>query len=342
MPEWLTPLTATVMLAVLWALEGLAPLFGAREHRVAHGLRNIAMGLINGGVRIALLAPILLVVASLCAAGGMGLLHSTPWFAAHPWIAAGLALVFLDFWAYAWHILWHKIPVLWRFHAVHHHDPEVDATTALRFHFGEVAVGGLAMLIGVAAMGLGVEHVLLYELIVVPVALFHHANVRLPERVDRVLRWAVVTPRMHMVHHSRWEPETDSNYSAVLSVWDRVFGTYRLRADAGTIELGLDGYDARDVGTLGGMLATPVGPVKSEYGRAPDGAAAAKPEPAMRVGSAWGKIPGFCAGLATPARDPRRGRHLPLALAVADGVHTEPRRPRRDRDADARRQIEPA
>jgi sterol desaturase/sphingolipid hydroxylase (fatty acid hydroxylase superfamily) len=269
MPEWLTPLTATVMLVILWALEGLAPLFEARRHRIPHGLRNGAMALINGAVRMFLLAPLLLIVASACAARGVGLLHSTPWFVEHPWGAAALALLFLDFWAYAWHILWHKIPVLWRFHAVHHHDSEVDATTALRFHFGEIALAGAAMLTGVAAMGLGVQHVLLYELIVMPVALFHHANVRLPERVDRVLRWVIVTPRMHMVHHSRWEPETDSNFSAVLSVWDRVFGTYRLRADAAAIELGLDGYDARDTGTLAGMLATPIGPAKSTYGRAP-------------------------------------------------------------------------
>src|SRR5207247_2445524 len=95
------------------------------------------------------------------------------------------------------------------------------------------------------------------------------------ERADRALRWVVVTPRMHWVHHSRWQPETDSNYAGIFSFWDRLFGTFRLRQDPATLELGLDGYDAAIHATLRGCLATPFGPIKSRPGRPPLGAAAA-------------------------------------------------------------------
>jgi sterol desaturase/sphingolipid hydroxylase (fatty acid hydroxylase superfamily) len=299
MPDWLTPLTATVALGILWAAEGLAPLF-ERRHRLSHGLRNAALGLINGGVRVFLLAPLLLLVAAACEWGGIGLMRRTGFLELHALASLLAAVLILDFWGYVWHILWHKVPLFWRFHSVHHHDPEVDATTAFRFHAGEVALAGLAMLGVVAAFGLTVEHVLIYELVLVPVSLFHHANIRLPERLDAALRLVIVTPRMHMVHHSRWEPETDSNFGAILSIWDRALGTMRLRADPARIEQGLDGYSRVDTDSLAGLLATPLGPIKSRYGRAPEEA---------RPGPGQAEVP-------VTAAASSRGRHLPLALAV--------------------------
>jgi len=169
---------------------------------------------------------------------------------------AGLLL--FDAWMYAWHVLNHKLPLLWRFHAVHHADRELDTSSALRFHTGEIILSGCARLAVLPAIGLTIQQLLLYETMLLPVILFHHANVRIPKRLDEWIRAVIVTPRMHWVHHSRLRPETDSNYASVLSVWDRLFGTFRMRDDPGRIELGLDeDRDERQWRTLWGMLIRP-------------------------------------------------------------------------------------
>jgi hypothetical protein len=127
--------------------------------------------------------------------------------------------------------------------------------------------GSFVTLAVVGVLGSRVEHVLFYELLLIPLSIFHHGNIRLPGRVDRVLRWLIVTPRMHWVHHSRWIAETNSNYSPLFSLWDRVFGTFRVRGDPAGIRFGLDGYTDADRATLLGCLATPLLPTKSEPGR---------------------------------------------------------------------------
>lgn len=260
------PLAAAAALALLWAVESLAPFFHHHEGRLAHAARNTALGLINGTLRALVFPASLLLVSAAAADAGFGLLH---WLRAPTLLELALAILLLDAWNYAWHIASHKLPFLWRFHTVHHHDESPDATTAFRFHTGDILLSSLATLAAVAALGLSIQHVLVYELILLPASLFHHANIRLPERADRILRLAIVTPRMHWVHHSRWQPETDSNYSSIFSIWDRLFGTLRLRRDPATLALGLDGYSPADTRTLRGCLATPLGPIKSGPGAAP-------------------------------------------------------------------------
>jgi len=173
------------------------------------------------------------------------------------WLVWVFAFVLVDLFAYAWHVAAHKIPALWRFHAVHHSDPHVDASTALRFHLGEVVLESAAMVIVLPLLGVTTPQLLLYKLVLLPVALFHHGNVRLPAWIDRVLRAVLVTPRLHWVHHSRTLPETDSNYAAVLPWWDMLFGTYRVRAPR-SIELGLDTLPGDEQKTLRGLLMTPI------------------------------------------------------------------------------------
>jgi sterol desaturase/sphingolipid hydroxylase (fatty acid hydroxylase superfamily) len=264
--EWSAPLASAATLGTLWALEALAPMFAAAPSRAAHAGRNIAMGLINAAVRAVLFTGALLWVTEASRRTGVGLLHRVEW---PVWATWGAAFVLLDGWGYAWHWLAHHTPALWRFHLVHHHDEHLDASTTLRFHFGEIVLQWLAGLAVLPLLGITMPELLLYELVLMPVALFHHANIRIPEWLDRPLRLVLVTPRMHWVHHSRWQPETDSNYSAVLSVWDRLFGTFRLRPDPGTLEIGLDGYSAEDSDTLRGMVATPFSPVRSGPGTPP-------------------------------------------------------------------------
>ncbi|MEC9372630.1 MAG: sterol desaturase family protein, partial [Planctomycetota bacterium] len=191
------------------------------------------------------------------------------WIEIPTWIEWILALLLLDLFHYGFHVAAHQAPILWRFHAMHHNDVDVDVTSAMRFHTVEIAVQCVASLPILALCGVSMPQILLYELILWPSAMFHHANIRMPGGLDRVLRLIIVTPHMHWVHHSRWQPETNSNYSAVLSIWDRVFGTFRLRPDPRTIDFGLDGHDERHHATFRGLVATPFEDVPTEYGEPP-------------------------------------------------------------------------
>ncbi len=254
--EFLTlkPVIAAAMLAVLWTLEGVAPLFPGRRQRWSHALANVGLGLLNAAVASAIFAAATLAVSEGARGAGFGLLH---WLAAPPWLSWVFAIVLFDAWMYGWHRLNHAVPVLWRFHSVHHSDEELDVTSALRFHTGEIVLSSAARLAVVPLLGMTITQLLVYEMILLPIILFHHSNVRVPRRLDRALRAVIVTPWMHWVHHSRERPETDSNFSSVLSVWDRAFRTFRLRTDPSTIDLGLGGYHRSRWRTLPGMLASP-------------------------------------------------------------------------------------
>jgi len=248
------PLIAAGALATLWLLEGIAPMFLHRQGRLSHAMNNVGLGIINALVTVVVFAGLLLAVCEAARNGGFGLLH---WLSAPTWVTWVLALVLMDGWMYLWHRLNHAVGPLWRFHSVHHSDEELDATSAFRFHTGEIVLSSLARLVVVPVLGITIGQLLVYESILLPVILFHHSNVRIPRSLDRVVRSVIVTPWMHWVHHSRYQPETDSNFASILSVWDRVFGTYRLRSDPRALRLGLDGYDRSRWRTLGGMLASP-------------------------------------------------------------------------------------
>jgi sterol desaturase/sphingolipid hydroxylase (fatty acid hydroxylase superfamily) len=262
--SWRPPpsaIAAAAALAALWMIEGIWPFF-RRSNRGRHGLRNVGLGLINGATRVVFYPALLLAVTSLTRTSDFGLLHAV---SIPAWSEFLVAVLILDLVGYAWHIACHQWRFLWRFHAVHHHDDEVDSTTAFRFHVGEVMASSLVTVIAAAVLGLGMLHVLAYEALVVPLSIFHHGNAKLPAWLDRGLGWVVVTPRMHWVHHSRWVRETDSNYSGIFSFWDRIFGTLREREDPERLRIGLDGYAPEDK-TLRGCLLTPLGPVKSKPG----------------------------------------------------------------------------
>jgi sterol desaturase/sphingolipid hydroxylase (fatty acid hydroxylase superfamily) len=182
------------------------------------------------------------------------------------WMAWLLCVPLLDLTNYAWHIASHRWQPLWRFHCVHHHDDAVDSTTAFRFHAGDAFLSSLVTLLVVAVFGLSVGQVLLYEALVIPASIFHHGNIRMWAGLERGLGWILVTPAIHRVHHSRWVKETDSNYAAVFSFWDRAFGTFVMREDATNIRLGLDGYAESEQATVVGCLATPFLPLRSLEG----------------------------------------------------------------------------
>ncbi len=261
------PLGAAIALAILWLVEGVLPMFEGRGHRARHSLSNLALGVGNAAVGAGVFAAATLFVTESAGERGFGLLHL---FDLPTGIRLVLAVVIFDAWQYLWHRLNHRISFLWRFHAVHHADGDMDASTAVRFHTGEIVLSGIARLAVLPLLGVTIGEVLVYETIVLPIILFHHSNVRVPARFDRCLRWLIVTPWMHWVHHSNQRLETDSNYSSIFSVWDRIFGSFRLRADPSEIQLGLENIERSEWGTLTGMLAMPFRRRRTRAGTEPE------------------------------------------------------------------------
>jgi len=174
---------------------------------------------------VALVYPILPVgVALLASEQSWGLLHqwSLPY-----WFEVLIGVVALDLVVYTQHVLHHAIPVLWRLHMVHHADLDFDMTTGLRFHPIEIIVSMAIKLSAVAAIGASPLAVLIFEVALNATSMFNHSNIRLPKKMDRILRLLVVTPDMHRVHHSVVIRETNSNYGFNLPWWDRLLGTYK-------------------------------------------------------------------------------------------------------------------
>ncbi len=142
------------------------------------------------------------------------------------------------------------MPLLWRFHAVHHLDRFLDASSALRFHFGEVALSCLVRAALILLLGFPLVSVLVFETLVLLAAVFHHSNLRLPARLEGPLSWLLVTPSIHWVHHHRVRRDTDSNYATLLSLWDRLFGSRSATRRSAAMEIGVEGQSEETVPTL--------------------------------------------------------------------------------------------
>ena len=233
------------ILAAMAALEFVIP---KRELTAPKGRRWLT-NLLIGGVDSALVRlmsvfviPLAAVATALWAeSAGVGLFNWTDW---PLWLEILLAVVILDFAIYLQHVASHRIPVLWRLHQVHHADPDIDVSTAIRFHPIEIGLSMLYKIAWVLLLGPAAVAVVLFEVLLNGCAMFNHANIALPKWLDRVLRLFVVTPDMHRVHHSAERHETDSNYGFSLSIWDRVFGTYIPQPGHGheRMTIGLDSY----------------------------------------------------------------------------------------------------
>jgi sterol desaturase/sphingolipid hydroxylase (fatty acid hydroxylase superfamily) len=221
--------------AVLWSLESIIPLYRGGEGGVRRALPNVGLTVLLLLTNLALSFA----AAWACAVSQ----RETPMPA---WLHAVAGIAALDLFAYVAHVLLHKMPLAWRFHRVHHSDEAVDVTTAFRQHPGETVWRVLWQLPAIVLFGLPLWIVVIYLTVSAANAQLEHANIRFSETLDRWLRVLFVTPNMHKVHHSRLQPETDSNYSNIFSVWDRVFGTYTSRVDFRTLRYGLDDLDDLD------------------------------------------------------------------------------------------------
>ena len=195
-------------------------------------------------------------VAALAQGRGWGVLPAAGMPA---WLAVVAAVVLLDLAIYLQHVLFHAVPLLWRLHRMHHADLEFDVTTGVRFHPLEILLSMAIKLGVVAALGAPPVAVLLFEVLLNATSMFSHGNLRLPPRLDRVLRWLVVTPDMHRVHHSIGARETNSNFGFNLPWWDRLCGTYRAAPAAGhgAMTIGIEQFrDPREL-RLDRMLLQP-------------------------------------------------------------------------------------
>lgn len=242
-----------LLLVLFWCWETWRPFFGQREGRLKHAGRNLAIALFNAAVVGLVFGFGTVTVAEWTEQNQYGLLHALGLVEPVQFV---LALVLLDGWMYLWHRANHTIPVLWRFHRLHHSDRHMDVTTATRFHLGE-HVGSSVLRLGlIPLLGFEVWHLVVYDTLVLAITQMHHADISIG-RADRWLRWLIVTPYMHKVHHSDCQPETDSNYSTVFSWWDRLAGTFRMRADPKTIRFGLESFTGPSWQTWWGMWVTP-------------------------------------------------------------------------------------
>ncbi|MGZ4900823.1 MAG: sterol desaturase family protein [Candidatus Angelobacter sp.] len=168
-----------------------------------------------------------------------------------------VAVVLMDYTLYLWHVLTHRIPLLWRFHAVHHVDLDLDASTALRFHFGELAVSVPYRAAQVLLIGVDAEALSYWQMFLSLSILFHHSNVRLPHRAESALSWFLVTPRMHGIHHSNEPAEANTNWSSGLACWDRMHRTFRLDVPQEQIHIGVKGIDTEERVRLPEILTQP-------------------------------------------------------------------------------------
>lgn len=198
--------------------------------------------------------PIVMPLAALVERQNWGLLRQ---FGLPAWVEIAAALVLMDYTFYLWHVLMHRVPLLWRFHLVHHVDLDLDASTALRFHFTEMLAsipwrGGQVLLIGLTPFTFSV-----WQCAFLVAILFHHSNIELPISWERWVNKLVVTPRMHGIHHSIVERETNSNWSSGLTVWDWLHGTLRLNVPQAEVTIGVPAFQEPKAVTLPRVLTMP-------------------------------------------------------------------------------------
>jgi sterol desaturase/sphingolipid hydroxylase (fatty acid hydroxylase superfamily) len=253
MPVWMKAGWIFVVLAIFWVLEGNYSLVRFKYRKWKHARINLTLLLfvmiINAVFGIATAG-----VFSWLGETEFGLLH---FFEAPIWIELLLSVMVLDLIAqYTVHFLLHKVPVMWRLHIVHHSDKHVDVTTGTRHHPIDFIIRELFALGAVIIMGMPISFYFFYRIISVLFTYFTHANMALPLWLDKGLSYLIVTPNMHKFHHHFQLPWTDSNYGNMLSVWDRLFGTF-VYGDMKDIQYGIDVADHRDDENIGIQLGIP-------------------------------------------------------------------------------------
>ena len=238
----------------LFVVERMRPLRTRKEPGAERIGRNLTIALLAGATTAASEIPIVRPVLRLAERRRLGLLRRLPLPRALDGI---LGFLLLDYTLYVWHRMNHRIPFLWRFHAVHHLDLDLDSTTGLRFHLGELALAACFRALQIVCLGVDGDTLRLWQQLLVVSVVFHHSNLELaPDAEDRLVM-AIATPRMHGIHHSTRPDELDSNFSSLLSCWDRLHGTLRLNVPQAAITIGLRQFQSPADVTLRRSLTLP-------------------------------------------------------------------------------------
>jgi len=253
-----------IVMAVWELLAPRRPQAVARNWRWPNNLGVVAVDVLLVRVLLPITAVGLALIAE---AHGIGLFNM---IALPTWASIVLSVMLLDLAIYLQHVLFHAVPALWRLHRMHHADLEFDVTTGLRFHPIEILLSTGIKLVVVAALGTPAAAVLIFEVLLNATSMFNHSNIRIPERFDGLLRWFVVTPDMHRVHHSILSRETNSNFGFNLPWWDRLLGTYRAQPAAGheAMTIGIEQFREPRELALDRMLLQPF---RGDVGRYPLG-----------------------------------------------------------------------
>ena len=226
-------------LLLFWIIEGAIPLFSLnyKKNKLRHAGVNLVFTVIHLIIHT-FLALLIIKLSDWCLQAGFGLVY---WFNANILATIFIGVLALDFSSWLVHLVMHKVPLLWRFHLIHHSDTNVDVTTGLRHHPGDSLLRGVFFLLLIFVSGAPMYSVMIYQTLVVLSTAFTHANIRLNPLLDKVLSFFLISPNMHKVHHHWKQPYTDSNYGAVFSIWDRLLGTFK-SLNIKQVRYGLDRY----------------------------------------------------------------------------------------------------
>jgi sterol desaturase/sphingolipid hydroxylase (fatty acid hydroxylase superfamily) len=241
-------------MALLAGLEWLSPIRPRRADWKARWFTNAALSILVYGVAAACVRPAVFFTLQNTQGHQWGIL---PGLGFSGVVGLVVGFLFLDLSFYFWHRLNHEWAFLWRFHNVHHLDPGLDVTTGFRFHFVEVLLSSVFRVLQVFVIGPDLATVLFYEAVFQGATFFHHSNIKIPERLSRLIDFVLVTPRMHTVHHSMDRRQAFSNYSVVFSFWDRVLRTYRATGNLESIRIGIPAYSESADNQLARLMRLP-------------------------------------------------------------------------------------
>jgi len=256
-----------VLFLFLLLLEHFFPLRNKTYSLIVRLIINASLSVISFSVVFLLVSPASNNAISWSSENNFGILN----LITLPTVIEGIiAFLLMDLAFYYWHRANHKVPVLWRFHNVHHIDPDLDVSTSFRFHFGEIALSAIFRIIQILIIGITPAVYFIYEICFTANTIFQHSNIKLPISFERILNKIIVTPRMHAIHHSQFRTETDSNYSTVFSWWDRLHKSIRLNIPHKDIVIGVPGYYKPGDSNFGNLLLLPF-KKQRDYWKKPDG-----------------------------------------------------------------------
>ena len=234
--------------------EHRRPLRKRVERALPHIVRDLAAGALSAGATAALQRAFVAPGIERAERENLGLLRQCRM---PRWMRTAAGVLLLDYTLWIWHSMNHRLPLLWRFHRVHHVDRDLDTATALRFHFGEMALSVFFRAAQVRLLGADREAIALWQALLLLSIFFHHSNLELPPDIERALARLIATPRLHGIHHSDVQSESQSNLASLFTVWDFLHGTFRDDVPQESITIGVPAYGQPEDVTLGKILLLP-------------------------------------------------------------------------------------